>query len=224
MGSNDSAPSHAPYEEMKDTPWITQGREIADVGGKGILSNYKNVDVFDEATNKSIEARNNEVAKRALSDMEKAYTSTMNKYAAANYNRFGSLNSTPSSYITDQYRQDFQRQMDDWAYNKALNYETLRDQELARRYNTLNMYQTLYNMGQVPYQQDIMNWNTRNTNKDLDYQNQIMAYQVAQNSLGNKLLNVGLSTLGSLGSGMGSSFGKDIGSTLASKVFGGGTN
>lgn len=213
MGSND-APSHAPYEEMKDTPWITQGREIADVGGQGILSNYKNVDVFDEATNKSIEARNNDVAKRALSDMEKAYTATMNKYAGANYNRFGSLNSTPSSYVTDQYRQDFQRQMDDWAYNKALNYENLRDQELARRYNTLNMYQTLYNMGQVPYQQDLMNWNTRNTNKDLDYQNQIMAYQAAQNSLGNKLLNTGISTLGSLGSGFGTTLGKALGGNI----------
>ena len=33
-------PTHAHYEEMQDTPWITQGRDIADKGGKGILENY----------------------------------------------------------------------------------------------------------------------------------------------------------------------------------------
>ena len=31
-----SPAKHSGYEEMKDTPWITQGRDIAQRGGEGI--------------------------------------------------------------------------------------------------------------------------------------------------------------------------------------------
>lgn len=170
-------PQHEPYEEMKDTPWITQGRDIADKGGKGILDNYNKVNVFDDATNRSLDARNNQTYKRAFDDMERAYTNTMNKYNAANYNQFGTLNATPASYRTDMYNLGAQRQLDDLAYNQAMNYDVLRDKELARRYNTLNMFGNMYQYGNTPYQQDIMNWNTRNTNKDIAYQNALVANQ-----------------------------------------------
>ena len=129
MGKN--TPQHAHYEEMKDTPWITQGRQIADIGGKGVLDNY---------------------------------------------NQFGTLNATAPSYIVDQYRRDMQRQMNDMSYNKAANYDELMDNELNRRYNTLDMYNTMYGYGNTPYQLDIMNWNTRNTNKDIDYNNNMASY------------------------------------------------
>lgn len=164
-------PSHPGYEEMKDTPWITQGREIADIGGKGVLENYDKVNVFDDPTQASLEARNNAIYKRAFDNMEKAYTNTMNKYNANNYNQFGTLNATAPSYITDNYKRDFQRQMDDLSYNQAVNYDTLMDNELNRRYNTLNMFNTMYGYGNTPYQQDINNWNIRNTNRDINYQN-----------------------------------------------------
>ena len=178
------APSHPGYVKMEDTPWITQGREIADVGGKGILENYNKVNVFSPETQKSLEARNNAIYKRAFDNMEKAYTDTMNKYSAANYGQFGTLNATPAAYRTDQYRKDFQRQMDDLAYNQAVNYDTLMDNELQRRYNTLDMFGNLYNYGQIPYQQDIRNWNIENTNRDIAYQNMLI-----NNSGGSKFSN-----------------------------------
>jgi hypothetical protein len=170
-------PSHAPYEEMQDTPWIKQGREIADKGGKGILENYNKVNVFDDATNRSLEARNNQIYKRAFDNMEREYTNTMNKYNAKNYNQFGTLNATPAAYRTDMYNLDAQRRLDDLAYNQAVNYDNLKDQEIQRRYNTLNMFGNMYQYGQTPYQQDVMNWNTRNTNKDIAYQNALVANQ-----------------------------------------------
>ena len=178
------APSHPGYVKMEDTPWITQGREIADVGGKGILENYNKVNVFSPETQKSLEARNNAIYKRAFDNMEKAYTDTMNKYSAANYGQFGTLNATPAAYRTDQYRKDFQRQMDDLAYNQAVNYDTLMDNELQRRYNTLDMFGNLYNYGQIPYQQDVRNWNIENTNRDIAYQNMLI-----NNSGGSKFSN-----------------------------------
>lgn len=178
------APSHPGYVKMEDTPWIKQGREIADVGGKGILENYNNVNVFNPETQKSLEARNNAIYKRAFDNMEKAYTDTMNKYSAANYGQFGTLNATPAAYRTDQYRKDFQRQMDDLAYNQAVNYDTLMDNELSRRYNTLDMFGNLYNYGLIPYKQDVNNWNIENTNRDIAYQNMLI-----NNSGGSKLSN-----------------------------------
>lgn len=170
FGSSDKKTYVPQYEKFEDTPWITQGRDIADIGGQGVLDNYKNVDWFDDKTKRSIERRNDEVYNRAFEDMNRQYNDTMNAYAARNYNRFGSLNSTPSAYITDQYNRDFQRQMNDLAYNKAINYDKLVDNELQRRYNTLDMYGNMYGYGQTPYQVDLANWNTENTNKDLAWQ------------------------------------------------------
>ena len=170
------APQHADYEEFKDTPWITQGREIADIGCKGVLENYNKVNVFDEPTQASLEARNNAIYNRAFGDMERAYTDTMNKYNAANYGQFGTLNATAPAYRTDEYQRQFQRQLDDLAYNKAVNYENLINNELQRRYNTLNMFNDLYQYGVTPHNVDLGNWNIRNTNKDVQYQNAVANY------------------------------------------------
>ena len=181
MGSSD-APKHEAYEEMKDTPWITQGRDIADKGGQGILENYNKVNVFDDQTKRELAQRNREIYNRAFDNMEREYTNTMNKYAAKNYGQFGTLNATAPSFVTDQYRIDVQRQMNDLAYNQAVNYDDLMDRELQRRYNTLNMFGNMYQYGQTPYQLDIANWNTRNTNKDIAYQNALLDYQLNKNS------------------------------------------
>ena len=59
------------YEKFKDTPWIKQGRQIANIGGQGILDNYNNVNVFDEGTRKSIDKLNEDVYNRAFGDMER---------------------------------------------------------------------------------------------------------------------------------------------------------
>ena len=152
-------PQHDPYEEMKDTPWITQARQIADVGGRGVLDNYNKVNVFDAETRRELDRRNNETYQRAFDDMERNYTNIMNKYNAKNYNQFGTLNATAPSFVTDSYKRDFQRQMDDMSYNKAAHYDELMDNELRRRYNTLDMYDKLYQYGQVPYDLDLKNWN-----------------------------------------------------------------
>lgn len=167
----DDAVQHPGYVKMEDTPWITQAREIADIGGQGVLDNYNKVNVFDEATQKSLDARNNAIYQRAFQNASDQYANTIGKYNAQNYNQFGTLNATAPSYRTDQYNKDFQRQLDDLAYNQAVNYDTLMDNELQRRYNTLNMYNSLYNYGQIPYQQDTNNWNVENTNRDISYQN-----------------------------------------------------
>ena len=215
MGKNKTV-THPGYEEMQDTPWITQARQIADIGGKGVLENYNKVNVFDEGTQKSLDARNNATYKRAFDNMERAYTDTMNKYNAANYGQFGTLNATPAAYRTDNYQRDFQRQMDDLAYNQATNYDNLMDKELQRRYNTLDMYNTLYNYGQTPYQQDLANWNIRNTNRDISYKNALSSAS-SGSTLGNLMGALGTATGAFAGSALGTnSLGSLLGGTSSS--------
>lgn len=192
------------YEKFKDTPWIKQGRQIANIGGQGILDNYNNVNVFDEGTRKSIDKLNEDVYNRAFGDMERQYMNTMNKYNAANYGRFGTLNATAPYYITDQYQRDFQRQMNDLAYNKAVNYENLVDKELQRRYNTLDMFHNLYQYGNIPHSVDIANWNTTNTNKDM-LANALRSQQANGGGFGNMLSSLGTATGSAIGSYFGNS-------------------
>ena len=212
-------PQHPGYVKMKDTPWITQGREIADIGGKGVLDNYGKVNVFDEGTQAELEARNNDIYNRAFGDMERAYTDTMNKYNAANYNQFGTLNATQPAYRTDEYQRQFQRQLDDLAYNKAINYENLINNELQRRYNTLDMFGNMYNYGQTPHSVDVANWNVENTNRDIGYQNALASQQNSfGNRLGGMLSGIAGVSVGALGAG----FGGALGSGYAKQLLGGG--
>lgn len=208
-----SKKSKAPqYEQFKDTPWITQGRRIADVGGQGILNNWNSVNVFDDASRKDMERLNEDVYRRAFGDMERQYMNTMNKYNSANYNRFGTLNATAPYYVTDQYQRDFQRQMNDLAYNKAVNYENLVDKELQRRYNTMDMFHNLYQYGVTPHNVDLANWNTRNTNKDI-----ATAYANVNSSKGSGLGNI----LGALGTASGAVIGGMYGNPMLGAQLGG---
>lgn len=161
------------YKEMEDTPWISQGREIASAGGRGVLDNYQKVNVFEEPTRQSLKSRVDDMYSRSLSDFDRNYRDTMQQYANKNYNQFGTLNATPAAYRTDLYNLQEQRKLADLAYNKAQTYDQVINNELQRRYNTLNMFNNMYQYGNVPYQQDIQNWNVRNQNLDRKYYNDL---------------------------------------------------
>lgn len=167
------SPDIPAYKEMEDTPWITQGRQIADLGGQGVLNNYNKVNVFDEGTKKSLQSRVDDMYSRSLSDFDRNYRDTMQKYANRNYQQFGTLNATPAAYRTDMENLQQQRKLADLAYNKAQTYDQAVNNELQRRYNTLNMFNNMYQYGNVPYQQDVQNWKIRNQNLDRQYYNDL---------------------------------------------------
>ena len=173
MGLFNSTPKRTPYEEMSYTPWITQAIDIADRGGKGIIENYNKVNSFSPEVLAGLTARNNDVYQRAYDDFNQQYNDTMRGYQGKNYNQFGTLNATPASYATDMYGKAQQRALADLSYNKAMNYEDLVNNELNRRYNNLNLYNTMYQFGQTPYEQDLKNWEIRNKNNDRNYENMI---------------------------------------------------
>ena len=181
MSFGKKVPKVPMYEEMQDTPWITQGRDLADKGYQGIVDNYKNVDVFNQDTQRNLDAQTNAIYNRAEQDYARQYRDTMLKMQNANYGQFGTTNATPALYRTDMANLEAQRHLADSAYNKALYREQLINNELQRRYNTLNMYNNMYNRGEIPYKQDIQNWQIRNLNKDRQFQNQIADYNQSGN-------------------------------------------
>ena len=203
MGNSPDIPMK---QEMQDTPWISQLRDIAQRGGQGVLDNYNKVNVFSEPTQQEMNAQVNSVYNRAESDFDRNYRDTMQKLANRNYAQFGTLNATPAAYRTDLQNLSEQRKLADLSYNKALYADQVKDAELKRRYNTLNMFNNMLGQGQIPYNQDLQNWGVRNENLDRGY----------YNDLGNSSSGI----LGTIGGGLG---GAALGAALGSVVPGIGT-
>lgn len=217
------------YEEMEDTPWITGLREIGDAGNQGIMDNYNKVNVFDELTQKDLDSRVNSIYNRALSDFEKDYRNTMEKTLANDYNRFGTTGATPSLYARDLYNLQQQRKLADLQYDKANTYDSFLNSELNRRYDTMNMFNAMSRKGQIPYEQDLKNWEIRNLNKDLQWMNDIdyNNYKKQRNSQWVSLPATVIGGVaggifgGPVGSALGAQLGNSIGTTASGAIWGG---
>ena len=176
MSMGDKIPHHEEYEELKDTPYITGLRDLSQRGYEGYRDNYNKVNVFSPETQRSLDDYTNAVYQRAEGDFDRQYRDTMKRMANRNYGQFGTLNATPALYRTDMENLAQQRKLADMAYNKALYRESLVDNELRRRYNTLDMYNQMLEKGKTPYELDLQNWKIRNQNKDIQFQNAIANY------------------------------------------------
>lgn len=220
MGNGNNSPDLPMYKEMEDTPWITQLRSIADKGGQGVLENYNKVNVFDEPARQSIYSRVNDVYSRANSDFDRNYRDTMQNLANRNYSQFGTLNATPAAYRTDLQNLAEQRKLADLAYNKANYTDQVINNELQRRYNTLNMFNNMLAQGQTPYQQDVRNWQIRNQNLDRGYYNDLGNSSGGfLGTLGGGLAGAALGgALGSIVPGVGTSIGAQIGAGLGGQA------
>lgn len=216
------------YEEMQDTSWITGLRGIGDAGNEGILDNYNKVNVFDELTQRDLEGRVNAIYNRALGDFERDYRNTMQKTLARDYGRFGTTGATPSLYNRDMYNLQQQRKLADLQYNKATTYDDFINSELTRRYNTMNMFKTMSDMGAIPYQQDVANWRIRNANKDRQYLNAVDGrnYRINKDSQMVTLpLTIGGAVVGGIfggpqGSALGARIGNSTGTAISPVLFG----
>ena len=184
MSFGSKIPKHEEYEELKDTPYITSLRDLSQRGYEGYRDNYNKVNVFSPETQRSLDDYTNAIYKRAEGDFDRQYRDTMKRMANRNYGQFGTLNATPALYRTDMENLAQQRKLADMAYNKALYRESLVDNELRRRYNTLDMYNKMLEKGQTPYELDLQNWKIRNQNKDIQFQNAIANYNQKGNLIG----------------------------------------
>lgn len=165
-----SVPNRQPYDLYGNTEFGKYGYDIGRKGYKGITDNYDKVNVFSPETQASLDATANDVGRRAETDFNRTYNESMRKLADKNYNQFGTLNATQPAYRTDMYNLQKQRELADMAYDKSLYRNDLENQELQRRYNTLDMFNNMFKQGNEVGQSD---WNTTNTNKDIQYMNDI---------------------------------------------------
>lgn len=177
-------PQKEMYEELQDTPYISNLRDLSQRGYEGYRDNYNRVNAFSPETQASLNARVNDVYRRAEGDFDRQYRDTMQKYANANYGQFGTLNATPALYRTDMENLQQQRKLADLSYNKALYYDDVVNNELNRRYKALDMFNQMLEKGQTPYQLDLANWQLRNTNKDRRFQNQEIIANAGGGALG----------------------------------------
>ena len=185
-----SAPKRPYYEEQEDTPWITRNRDMNQWSYSNVADNINRVNVFDDATRQSLNDYVDSMYNRAVSDFDRDYAQTMNRYLARDYNRLGTTGASTSLLNRDNYNLQQQRKLADMAYDRALKYEDAINQELQRRYNFLDKnYNYFTNSGTTTQAFDDANWKIRNANKDIQYLNDVADY--------NSKMNVGR-TIGSV--------------------------
>lgn len=212
MAFGKSKPKVPTYQTMKDTPWITRNRDLNTDAYDNLSRDWNNVNVFDDATKQQLNAYNDSIYNRAVSDFDRDYAQTMNKYMARDYNRFGTTGASNSLLTRDNYNLAQQRKLADMEYNRAINYENMIDRELARRYNWLNANNQLFNTtGKITQENDLRNWAIQNQNIDRQYANDIQDYN---NSFGHQL--------GKIGTMVGAGIGTLINPALGMAIYGAG--
>lgn len=172
-----SKPKRQPYEEQADTPWITSNRELMEDTYGNIQYQLPRIDVMDDATRAGLNSYIDDIYNRATSDFNRNYTQTMNKYLQRDYNRFGTTGASSSLLNRDNYNLQRQRALADLAYDRAATYNNFLNSELQRRYNNLSANYNMYtDSGNTIQDFDNANWKIRNTNKDINYINDVQDY------------------------------------------------
>lgn len=182
-----SSPKHPGYVEQSDTPWITNNRQLMEDTYGNIQYQLPRIDVMDDATKAGLNSYIDDIYNRATSDFDRNYTQTMNKYLQRDYNRFGTTGASSSLLNRDNYNLQQQRALADLAYDRAATYNDFLDAELQRRYNNLSANYNMYtNSGNTIQDFDNANWQIRNMNRDVKFQNDVRDYN-RKNSLWNAL-------------------------------------
>lgn len=159
------------YEELADTPWITQNREMEN-NAYGKLNNaLDNLYNFNEDQYQAIA---DDYTGAQWNDLNRGYLQAMNQQAANERNRLGTSGASSSLYNTNTLQNSYNDLATRLASTTASQYNNLINQEWNRRLQNLNLYNNLWgNAGQTAYQHDYNNWQIRNTNKDRQWANDV---------------------------------------------------
>lgn len=182
------------YPKQQDSQYVSNARRLMEQGYKGLEEYTPKVNTMSPEVQSDINSRLGSIYNRAKSDFDIDYRDTMGKTLANEYGKFGTTGGTSSLYRTDMANRTAQRALADLAYNKAENYENDVDRELARRYNTINMYKGMYGYGQIPQKYDDQNYQLEKENIDRAYQNDLDNWNTQQNLIGTGT-NLGIDAL-----------------------------
>lgn len=174
------------YEEFKDTPFITQNRELQNTAYQNMntaLDNYQQFYNNPNVQQSVIDAYNNV----AWNDLNRNYQQAMNRNAAREYNRFGTNASSSGLYNTDSLQRNYNDQASRIASNTAQYRDSLINNEINRRLGNAQVYNTLWNQaGETAYAHDKINQNVRWLNQDRKWENDV-AKNNTKGSLGSTI-------------------------------------
>lgn len=173
------------YDLMEDTPWITRNREL-NAYSYGLLNDaIANLYNYDKNAMQSVA---DAYTAAQWNDLNRGYNQAVNQNLARQYNRLGTLGSTSGLYTTEGLQQQYNDLASRVAAQTASQYNNLVNQELNRRLTGLNAYNTLFNnSGQITQQNDLMNYQTAQTNKDRQWQNDVQRKNWLSNAIGNTI-------------------------------------
>lgn len=173
------------YDLMEDTPWITRNREL-NTYSYGLLNDaIANLYNYDQNAMQSVA---DAYTAAQWNDLNRGYNQAVNQNIARQYNRLGTLGSTSGLYTTEGLQQQYNDLASRVAAQTASQYNNLVNQELNRRLTGLNTYNTLFNnSGQITQQNDLMNYQTAQTNKDRQWQNDVQRKNWLSNAIGNTI-------------------------------------
>lgn len=175
------------YEEFKDTPFISQNRELQNTAYKNMntaLGNYQNFYDNPDVAQSVIDDYN----KVAWNDLSRNYQQAMNQNAAREYNRFGTNASSSGLYNSDTLQRNYNDQAARIASNTAQYRDNLINNEINRRLGNVEVNNSLWNQaGQTAYGHDKTNQNVRWMNQDRQWENDV-AKNNSKASLGSTLM------------------------------------
>ena len=170
------------YEQLADTAFISGLRE--DLPTYRDQYNYMlgQLDVTSPEVQQAYQDLANQYTQAQWSDYNRNALQGMKALNAANYNRFGSLGSSGAMYNTDTYNRNLNNLAANIASNTAGQYQNLINNYYNQKANTANMYGNAYGTaGNTLQNNDIANWQIRNTNIEAKYAADL---QNAQNDTG----------------------------------------
>ena len=218
------------YEEFADTPYITQSRDLMDRAygyTTNALENYNNF-----INPEQYQAVADAYTQAQWNDLNRNYQRAINQNAAREKQRLGTSGASSSLYNTESLNQQYNDLASRVASQTAAQYNNLINNEYNRRMNTLlNDYNLWNSTGNINYNHDKRNWETRNLNKYNQWAN-----EVAENNKFGDIVNKGLTAVGTvvgavygnpqLGYTIGSAVGNQVGGAISdnSDTSGGGWN
>lgn len=170
-------PKQPTLDLYADTPYITRNRELnTTVYGdlNEALDNYRNW----QNNNDLWQSVADQYTQSQWNDLNRQYQQALNQNAQRERQRLGTYGASSSLYHSDTLQRAYNDMAANIASNTANAYNKLLNQEYLRRANDVNNYNYLFNQtGNVTEGVDRLNWQTKNQNKIIDWQNDMIDYQ-----------------------------------------------
>lgn len=162
------------YEEYEDTPYITRNRELNTTSYNNLNTALNDINNFSYTDYDSYAPLTDAYSNYAWQQLNRNYQNAVNKNVQNQQQRLGTTGSSSGLYTTDTNQQYYNNLASNIASQTAQYANQLMGQELNRRYQNADLYNSLFNQtGSTTEAVDQANWNIRNLNKERQWLNDV---------------------------------------------------